>query len=130
MRKTPDRPSAKDLLASLAEQDKSESKHKELFFIPPTKVQRLPIPEPNERLTAPVGDPPLQLKPSTPVQPLAVAPPTDEELGISWVDRLKKLLETRSVVLVIDDGADKKLIPMDDAAFTLAAKALQTRPIK
>jgi hypothetical protein len=60
---------------------------------------------------------------------LAVAPPTEEELGITWTDKLKKLMETHRVVLVIDDEP-VKLIPMDDAAFALAAKALQTMAVK
>lgn len=120
--------SAQDLLAELSTKDKSEAKHQSLFFVPPAKTE----PKMPEKIKSdPLARAPLNEQVSAIKQPLAVAPPTDEELGITWVDRLKKLMETRSAVLVIDlGGGEKKLIPMDDAGFTLAAKALETRPVK
>lgn len=115
------RPSAKELLENLTAKDKSEAKHKDLFFVPAAKTKQVPTPEFKECATVPVS--------ASPTQPLAVAPPTDEELGISWTDKLKKMLEVHQVILVIAD-TETKLIPMDDKAFALAAKALQTRPVK
>lgn len=121
MRKSPNKISAKDLLADLVSKDRAEAKNPSFFFVPKassliSSASPKPIPAVTSNAPQSVG---------TKSQPLAVAPPTEEELGISWTDKLKKILTTRRVVLVVSDSSGVKLLPLDDASFTAAAKVLE-----